>query len=283
MYNLYELYNQGRSVRISTSVALDEDNATHESEQASNPKLVPKDDFISSVVHVLEDVKHTSITFYNITITSAVVSLPDWMNQEESNLVKEACSLAGIELLEWPMSRIDLAAKTAEDKGHDFVLILELTQYELSLYHRSLKSSATWGYSSMRIQSLGASLIHAALVERTFKNFNDYSVTGEILTWTHGHSRMKDVNAAFKADLKLRYGDFWDDELDFGSRTVDINLTDSSGQLREFPISGNDIIENGQEFTSLATEYIETFLWNHKGISAYLPGKLYNYLSIHAL
>jgi hypothetical protein len=77
---------------------------------------------------------------------------------------------------------------------------------------------------------------------------------------------LKDVKATYTASWKLQNNEFWNQDLDFESRVVDVNLTDASGQVKEFPLSGKEIIDAGNRFSYMVSEAIETVLWNHEAI-----------------
>ena len=69
-----------------------------------------------------------------------------------------------------------------------------------------------------------------------------------------------DVIAAYKARWKLGNNRFWDDNPDFELRMVDLNLTNAPGDMREFTLRGKEIIDVEQEYSSLMSDAIETFL-----------------------
>jgi len=75
---------------------------------------VLRENFIASVVKVLQEINHASVTNHNVTIKSAPISRSEWLGIEEVDMMDEACFLVGIEVFEQPRSCIDTAAKTAE-------------------------------------------------------------------------------------------------------------------------------------------------------------------------
>ena len=54
---------------------------------------------------------------------------------------------------------------------------------------------------------------------------------------------------------------------------ADVNLTDASGELREFTLTGMDVMDIEQEFSSQVSDAIETFLWDSTAISEYQKGE----------
>jgi hypothetical protein len=237
-----------------------------------DPKPVPKDQFISSVVEVLQEIKQISVTIHNITITSAIISRPEWMGNEGGDMIDEACLLAGIEVFEQPSGCIDMAAKIVEP--YDHILVLQLTHFSLDIHRRQMSANAAEGSSSVRLDHLSAYMLHRLLAERVIQAFNNANISDETVAWTKGSARLKDVNAAYKANWKLKNAQFWDKQLDFESRMVDVNLTDASGELKEFSLSGKEVMDVEQEFFAMVRDSIETFLWDHLAIFKYREGEL---------
>lgn len=65
-------------------------------------------------------------------------------------------------------------------------------------------------------------------------------MSDDTVAWTKDSARFIDVNAAYKANWKLKGSGFWDEKLDIELCTVDVNLTEASGELKEFSLSGNE-------------------------------------------
>jgi len=87
---------------------------------------------------------------------------------------------------------------------------------------------------------------------------NNASFTDEKVAWTLPFSNMKDVKAVYKANWKLKNNSFWDENLHFELRTVDLTLTDAAGQMEKFALRGKEVIDVEQESSSLVSDAIET-------------------------
>jgi hypothetical protein len=196
MYDVFAL-KQGQPRRPSRDDVPNKDNTKHGSELLLGPEQVLRDKFITSVVDIHQEINQLSVTNQNITITSAIISVSQWIGSEEGDMIDEACLLAGIEVFEQPSSCIDMAAKTAEDQGrHDYVLVLELTYYGLDIYHRQMNAHAAHRSSAMRLSHLGAYRLHASLAKRVIQAFNNPSFTNGKVAWTQGSSHLKNINTA---------------------------------------------------------------------------------------
>jgi hypothetical protein len=194
------------------------------------------------------------------------------MGNEGVDMIDKACLLTGIEVFEQPSSCIDMAAKTVEPYNH--VLVLQLTHFSLDMHRRQMSANAADGSSSVRLDQLSAYMLHRLLAEQVIQTFNNANTSDETVAWTKGSARLKDVNAAYKTNWILKNAQFWDKQLDFESRMVDMNLTDASGELKEFSLSGKEVMDVEQEFFAMVRDSIETFLWTIWQYSSLEEGEL---------
>jgi hypothetical protein len=191
-------------------------------------------------------------------------------------MIDEACLLAGIEVFEQPSICIDMAAKTVEDqRPHNQILVLQLTYYGLDIYHRQMGGGAVYAASSMGLNHLGTHRFYRTLAERVVQASNDASYADEKVAWVLRFPSRTDVIAAYKARWKLGNNRFWDDNLDFELRMVDLNLTNAPGDMREFTLRGKEIIDVEQEYSSLMSDAIETFLRDCEATSKYQKKYIY--------
>jgi len=132
-------------------------------------KPIVRDDFVASAVQVLQKVKQLSVSNHNITITSAIISRPEWIGNEGSDMIDEACLLAGIEVFEKPSSNINMAVKTVEDQEpHNYVLIIQMNHLGLGVYRRYVTKDDGDGSKSLRLE-LDAYVLHELLADRVIQ------------------------------------------------------------------------------------------------------------------
>jgi hypothetical protein len=131
MYEAYKLRNGYSSIWDSPDVTGSSSNLPDVMNQRLALKEQLKNDFIWSLVALLEEVKQKSVDNHNITITTAVVARPSWVDNEFDDVIDEACLLAEIEVFEQPKSRVELAAITEEKRGHGHVMVLEHSLQQL--------------------------------------------------------------------------------------------------------------------------------------------------------
>jgi hypothetical protein len=79
---------------------------------------------------------------------------------------------------------------------------------------------------------LGTDIFYGSLAERVIQASNNAIYADEKVAWTLRSSR-RDLNAAYKASWKLKNNRFWNKNLDFELRTVDLNLTQLHFAIRE--------------------------------------------------
>jgi hypothetical protein len=136
------------------------------------------------------------------------------------------CSSSQVAALTWPQ-------RLPEDQGpNNQVLVLHLTYYGLDVYHRQMTAEAAYGSSSMNVSHLGTDIFYGSLGERVIQASSNAGYADEKVAWTLRSSR-RDLNADYKASWKLKNDRFWDKNLDFELRTVDLNLTQLHFAIRE--------------------------------------------------
>ncbi|PVH75128.1 hypothetical protein DL98DRAFT_14493 [Cadophora sp. DSE1049] len=122
--------------------------------RSPQPGALTRSGFVFAVAEVLEEMKRTVFKEHNIVINSAIVSRPTWIFNEKSDMIDEACLLAGIEVLEQPHDGPDIATRTLEPQyGH--LVILDSGPYHLNVI-RAIWDGPEKSYTQISSMEFGA-------------------------------------------------------------------------------------------------------------------------------
>ncbi len=239
-------------------------------------KPFTRSDFIYSMAELLEDLKEKALKNHNVEITSATVSRPTWMFNEKSDMIDEACLLAGIELLEQPEDRDDMAAKTATPGTA--IIVMDHGQYHLDVVH------AVWnegeGKHSQKgrvgLDGHGSDSIWLWLADRLTGRYNA-NATSEII-WRQTSDPTPILHQVLDARSKIKYLRDWHQDLDFANRTITINFTDTIGSLRALDLTGQDIMDVENEYVEDLSKQLRQFLYNSDAINTYRKCEFFSFL-----
>lgn len=214
-----------------------------------------------STVDLLEQLKKTSLREHNITLTSSIVSRPSWAEDLFGDILEEAFRLTGIELLEPPKLRADMAAMIAplaSQSGH--VLVIDHGQYYLD-YHLiplNLDESTT-----SRREELGLDRIVGGLGQQMAKDF-DEKHPEKNRKWWKMESWENLTRAAYTARLKIKDGCNWEDDQPLDERSVPVMIIDYEGMTRDLVLTGNALEKREIEFTESVRKTFDIFLYDHE-------------------
>ncbi|KAG0652458.1 hypothetical protein D0Z07_0045 [Hyphodiscus hymeniophilus] len=235
----------------------------------SQPTGMTRSKLILYIVEYLERIKELSVKDHGIHITSAIVSRPSWANNEYDDIFDEACLLAGIEVLEQPHSRVDLATKVLSiDRGP--VLVLDHGYYQLGI-HRCTWDEHDSQYherGSMGLDQFGTVSILRDLADRIIWGYN-LNVTEEERGWPSTVPSFIIMNKVMNARLQIKYSSGWPDELEFENRTIGIDLMDSTGFLRVLNLTGEDVENVEQDYVEEISNAIRDTIVRHSELYAY--------------
>jgi hypothetical protein len=236
------------------------------------PKLLTKSNFIISLVELLDQLKNVSIQEHNITITSAIISRPDWAFSEIGDLFDEACLLADIEVFEQPHSRVEIATRTIDPGGA--VLVVDHGQYFMAIHRMQWDSTngEFGGGGSMHLDYYGTMWILGELANRIIGNYNSNMMESE-RSWPMAVPYMHAIRQASIARAQINHSQDWSPYLDAANRTIGINLTDDAGWVRVLNMTGQDVLDVESQYVEEASLPIQHFLWNNSAIQQYRQGK----------
>ncbi|RDW56447.1 hypothetical protein BP5796_13196 [Coleophoma crateriformis] len=198
--------------------------------------------FLAVLVDILEEVKATALTEHNVTITSAIIARPRWLYNELSDILDEACALAGIESWEQSQDNVEMALKTIEGIGNGSVLLLDHGQYHFNVYYCAWDESAKVVRCSMSIdiRNYASLWIQVALMNRVVGQFHS-NVTQEGLDWLQSIEIGSIIREVMTANVDISYGRHWPEDLDIRNRTATVSLRDPTGYVRELNMTGEDV------------------------------------------
>lgn len=238
-------------------------------------KQMTKSKLIMYLVEYLEQIKQISLAEHGIKITSAIISRPSWMYSKYDDIFDEACLLAGIEVVEQPHSRVDMATKAlSTDEGP--VMVLDHGHYYLNI-HRSTWDEYNKQYrqrGSMNLDYYGTTWVLKQLANRILWDYNR-NATVEERGWSRTVENQVVVMQTLGARLQIKYRRDWPEDLEFEKRTVGVNLTDSTGFLRVLNMTGEDVRRVDKEYVEEISDVMLTGLWKHKEIHQYMRSKLF--------
>ena len=227
--------------------------------RTSQTKELTKSEFIISVAELLLDLKRTVWTDHNIDITSATVSRPSWISQWENDMIDEACLLAGIELLESPKVRSEIAA-TGLSLGGSVIVI------DNGPWHRDI--------SRLEYEPYGGGYVQSALM--TMKKYASdrlkLSLTnyfGDRLNNRLGMGGNQTAGLLYNSITRIRsaikfYGK-WPADMDFADRTVVINF----GFPEALNVTGQDILNIEDIYVDDLSAVLKRFTYNDESINSY--------------
>jgi hypothetical protein len=216
------------------------------------PKPLTKSNFVLSLVELLDQLKNVSIQEHNITITSAVITRPEWAYNEIGDLFEEACLLADIEVFEQPRSRVEIATKTVGPGGAVFVI--DHGQYVMDIHRMQWDptNGEFGGGGSMRLDYYGIMWILRGLANRIISNYNS-NITESERSWPMAVPFMHAIRQASTARAQIKYGQDWPPYLHAANRTIGVNLTDDSGWVRVLNMTGQDVLDVESQYMEEAS------------------------------
>lgn len=227
--------------------------------RTSPTKNLTKSEFIISIAELLLDLKRTVWTDHNIDITSATVSRPSWISQWENDMIDEACLLAGIELLEPPKVRSEIAA-TGFSLGGSVIVI----------------DNGPWHMNVMRLEYEPYQGRYAQRALMTTKSYASDRLThpltnyfGDRLNNRLGIGGNQTAGLLYKAVTRIRsaikfYGK-WPTDMEFADRTVVINF----GFPEALNVTGQDILNIEDIYVDDLSAVLKRFTYNDESINSY--------------
>jgi hypothetical protein len=225
------------------------------------------------IVEYLQLIKQITLKDHSIKITSAIISRPSWAYNEYDDIFDEACLLAGIEVLEQPHNRVDMATKSLTS-NRGTALVLDHGHYYLSI-HRSTWDDHDQQYyqrGSMNLDQYGTKWILAQLANRIIWGYN-LNVTEEERGWPSTVLSQVVIRQVMDARLQIKYRRNWPQDLEFENRTIGVNLTDSTGFLRVLNMTGGDVRNVEREYVKEISSAIMDSLSKYVELDEYIRSK----------
>lgn len=225
------------------------------------------------IVEYLERIKQLTLKDYDIKLTSAIISRPSWAYNEYDDIFDEACLLAGIEVLEQPHNRVDMATKSlSTNRGP--VLVLDHGYYYLGV-HRSTWDEHDMQYhqrGSMNLDQYGTIWVLSQLANRIIWGYNS-NITEEERGWPSTVLSQVIFGQIMDARLQIKYRRDWPEDLDFENRTVGVNLTDSTGFLRVLNMTGEDVQNVEQNYVKEIKGPVVNSILKHMELHQYMSSE----------
>ncbi|KAH7380995.1 hypothetical protein BKA64DRAFT_226493 [Cadophora sp. MPI-SDFR-AT-0126] len=240
--------------------------------RSPQPVAPTKSGFIFSAAELLEGLKRSVLQEHNITITSAIVSRPSWMFDENSDMIDEACVLAGIEVLEQPHSRPGIATWTLEPR-HEHIVILDNGPYHLDVIH-AVWDEAEKSYkqtSSMEISGFGSDRLGDVPTDFFEARYNISVGNPDAM-----HMRQSWLGNIDKARRLVKFWPGWRKDQPFACRSISINLemgTDWAGSTMPLNVTGQDVLDLEEIYMDDLVTSLKEFHLNVLAVSDYSFGK----------
>jgi hypothetical protein len=201
------------------------------------PKPLTKNNFVMSLVELLDQLKNVLIQEHSITITSAIISRPEWAFNEIGDLFDEACLLADIEVFEQHHSRVEIVTRAIDPGGA--VLVIDHGQYFMDIHRKQWDptNGEFGGGESMYLDYYGTMWILRELANRIIGNYNS-NMTESERSWPMAVPYMHAIQQASIARAQINYGQDWPPCLDAANKTIGVNLTDNAGWVRVLNMTG---------------------------------------------
>jgi hypothetical protein len=225
-------------------------------------------DFISSVKELLDSVKNFSEEAFNITITSAVLSLPRWIDVHTRDLFGQACMLAEIETISEPCNRIEFVNRRIKSPMRKSTfLVLDHGQYHLDIHRltynedsglfKIMDTRSLDGFGSIIMDMLLMLNIIGTAPPRHRSTLGSVNLREFLRQVSRGRAIIHEIPSLFPADIPYK------------NHSLPLNLTCSL----EVNITGEIIDRTEEEYMGNVTIAIQDSLWNVPNVAKFLRGK----------
>jgi hypothetical protein len=145
-------------------------------------------------------VKGIAFKDHNITIASAAISVPKWMNNGLETLFVEACLLADIGTFEPPRNRVDMASRIVDHKpGNEELTVVEHGIYflEVSRMKYDKKEREFRSSTAQAMDDLGTSKLISMTVNEVLAHNKNYTLAEQsVLQHLNARALLLETNAA---------------------------------------------------------------------------------------
>lgn len=228
--------------------------------------------FILSIAELLEDLKAGVRKDHDIEINSATISRPHWMFNDKSDMIDEACLLAGIELFEQPPERVEMAAKTATSGAA--LMVLDHGPFHLEIVNM------TWDYDrKAHAQRGGRSQDHFGTnqywIDMTFHILSQFApnATDARGLWYEMADIRTVVNDIAKTSWNITHGRHWPKDLEFGNRSIAITVMTSTGLPRVLNVTGQGTLDVERAYVDVLSHDLKHQLFDWDALLTNREGK----------
>jgi hypothetical protein len=225
-------------------------------------------DFVLPVKELLDTVKNSSEAEFNIIITSAVLSLPPWIDTHTQELFSQACMLAEIETLSDPCNRVDSVSRMAKSTiGKNTLFVLDHGQYHLDIHRLAYNEDnglftitdtrSLDGFGSMIMDILLMLKIINTAPSRHRSTLEGVNLRQFLRQVNRGRTIIHDMASFFPTDIP------------FKNRSLPLNLTCPL----EVNITGEHVGLIEEEYMGKVSTAIRDALWNVPNVAKFLRGK----------